>query len=68
MSVKIEISKEEIADFCRRNRIRKLAFFGSVQGRAILEHPATVRPGQKFDGVYDPYLEASLPDALLDLK
>lgn len=30
MSVKIEIPKEEIAAFCRRNRIRKLAFFGSV--------------------------------------
>jgi predicted nucleotidyltransferase len=30
MSVKIEISREEIAEFCRRNRIRRLAFFGSV--------------------------------------
>ena len=25
----IDISKEKIADFCRRNHIRKLAFFGS---------------------------------------
>ncbi len=26
----LTISKEEIAEFCRRNHIRKLAFFGSV--------------------------------------
>ncbi len=26
----IEIPKERIAEFCRRNHIRKLAFFGSV--------------------------------------
>jgi predicted nucleotidyltransferase len=30
MGVKIEIPREQIAQFCRRNRIRKLAFFGSV--------------------------------------
>ena len=30
MSVKIEVPKEEIAAFCRRHHIRKLAFFGSV--------------------------------------
>ncbi|MEJ2596781.1 MAG: nucleotidyltransferase family protein [Anaerolineales bacterium] len=30
MSVKITVPKEEIAAFCRRHRIRKLAFFGSV--------------------------------------
>ena len=30
MSVKIEIPKEKIADFCRRNHIRRLALFGSV--------------------------------------
>jgi len=30
MSVKIEISSGEIAAFCHRNHIRKLAFFGSV--------------------------------------
>jgi len=28
--MKIEIDKEELAAFCRRHRIRKLAFFGSV--------------------------------------
>ena len=28
--MKIEIPKEGIATFCRRNHIRKLAFFGSV--------------------------------------
>lgn len=26
----IEISKEEVADFCRRHHIRKLSLFGSV--------------------------------------
>ena len=30
MSIKIAISREGIADFCRRNRIHRLAFFGSV--------------------------------------
>lgn len=30
MSVKIAIDQQQIAEFCRRNHIRKLAFFGSV--------------------------------------
>jgi hypothetical protein len=30
MKAKIEIPKETLADFCRRNHIRRLAFFGSV--------------------------------------
>lgn len=30
MSVKITIDRGQIAEFCRRNHIRKLAFFGSV--------------------------------------
>jgi uncharacterized protein len=30
MSVNIEIPHAEIAEFCRRNRIRRLALFGSV--------------------------------------
>lgn len=30
MRARIEIPKETLADFCRRNRIRRLAFFGSV--------------------------------------
>lgn len=30
MSVQIDVPREEIAVFCQRNRIRKLAFFGSV--------------------------------------
>lgn len=30
MNMKIEYPKEEIAAFCRRNNISKLAFFGSV--------------------------------------
>jgi predicted nucleotidyltransferase len=30
MSVQISISRDKIADFCRRHHIRKLALFGSV--------------------------------------
>lgn len=30
MRMRIQVPQERIADFCRRNRIRKLAFFGSV--------------------------------------
>ena len=30
MRAKIEVPTEEIAAFCRRNHIRRLAFFGSV--------------------------------------
>ncbi len=30
MSVRIEIPRQELAEFCRRNRIRRLALFGSV--------------------------------------
>ena len=30
MTVKIDVPNEEIAAFCRRHHIRKLAFFGSV--------------------------------------
>ena len=30
MSARIDIPKEQIAEFCRRNHIRRLAFFGSV--------------------------------------
>ncbi len=30
MSLRIQINREEIARFCRKHAIRKLAFFGSV--------------------------------------
>jgi uncharacterized protein len=30
MGVRIEIPQQELAEFCRRNRIRRLALFGSV--------------------------------------
>jgi predicted nucleotidyltransferase len=30
MQAGIEIPKDKVAEFCRRNRIRKLSFFGSV--------------------------------------
>lgn len=30
MPARIDIPREEIAEFCRRNRVRRLALFGSV--------------------------------------
>ena len=30
MGVRINVPREKIAEFCRRNHIRKLSFFGSV--------------------------------------
>ena len=30
MNAKVNVPKEKFADFCRRNHIRRLAFFGSV--------------------------------------
>jgi predicted nucleotidyltransferase len=30
MSIRISVDQEQIAEFCRRNHIRKLSFFGSV--------------------------------------
>ena len=53
----IDIPKEDIADFCRRNRIRRLALFGSVlHGEAsaesdvdvLVEFEPGVRVGLRF--------------------
>ena len=30
MAARIDIPREEIAEFCRRNRVRRMALFGSV--------------------------------------
>ncbi len=30
MSLRITVNQRQLADFCRRHHIRKLAFFGSV--------------------------------------
>lgn len=30
MSLRIEVDRERLAEFCRRHRIKRLAFFGSV--------------------------------------
>ena len=30
MNAKVDVPKDEVADFCRRNHIRRLAFFGSM--------------------------------------
>jgi predicted nucleotidyltransferase len=54
---RIDISKDDIADFCRRNRIRRLALFGSVlHGDAkpdsdvdvLVEFEPGVRVGLRF--------------------
>ncbi len=53
----IDIPREQIADFCRRNRIRRLALFGSVlHGNAgadsdvdvLVEFEPGVRVGLRF--------------------
>lgn len=36
--LQIAIPRDEIASFCRRNRIRRLALFGSVLGEAFGPH------------------------------
>ncbi len=60
MKVKIEIPKEKLADFCRRNRIRRLAFFGSVlrddftpesDVDVLVEFEPGVRVGLRFFGM-----------------
>jgi predicted nucleotidyltransferase len=40
--VRIDVPRERIAEFCRRNHIRKLAFFGSVLRQDF-------RPGSDVD-------------------
>lgn len=60
MSVKVEIPKEQIEAFCRRNRVRRLAFFGSVlrddftpesDVDVLVEFEPGTRVGLKFFGM-----------------
>jgi uncharacterized protein len=68
MSPRIDIPKEKIAEFCRRNRIRRLAFFGSVlrddftpesDVDVLVEFEAGHTPGLAFFG-----MEEDLSDLL----
>ena len=60
MKAKIEIPKEKLAEFCRRNRIRRLAFFGSVlrddftpesDVDVLVEFEPGARVGLRFFGI-----------------
>ena len=64
-----ETSAQSEAVLPTRRRGRKLEV-SHPPSRSVsdLEHPTPVRPVQKLDGVYDPDLEPSLLEALLDLK
>jgi predicted nucleotidyltransferase len=60
MKARIEIPKEALADFCRRNHIRRLAFFGSVlrddftpesDVDVLVEFEPGARVGLRFFGI-----------------
>ena len=60
MSAKIDIPKDRIEAFCRRNHIRRLAFFGSVLREdftaesdvdVLVEFEPGVRVGLRFFGM-----------------
>lgn len=60
MSLKIDVPKEKIAEFCQRNRIRRLALFGSVlrddfyagsDVDLLVEFEKDVRVGLRFFGM-----------------
>jgi len=60
MSLRIDVPKEELAAFSRRNRIRRLAFFGSVlrddftpesDVDVLVEFEPGARVGLKFFGM-----------------
>lgn len=60
MRARIEIPKEKVADFCRRNRIRRLALFGSVlrdyfgpdsDVDVLVEFEPNARVGLRFFGM-----------------
>jgi hypothetical protein len=62
MSVKLEIPREAVAEFCRRNHIRRLALFGSVLREdfgaesdvdALVEFEPGHTPGLKFFAMQD---------------
>jgi predicted nucleotidyltransferase len=58
----IDIPKEQIAEFCRRNRVRRLALFGSVLREdftpdsdidVLVEFEPDARVGLRFFGLED---------------
>ena len=60
MSVRVDIPKEKVEAFCRRNQIRRLAFFGSVlrddftpesDVDVLVEFEPGARVGLKFFGM-----------------
>jgi predicted nucleotidyltransferase len=60
MKARFEIPREALADFCRRNHIRRLAFFGSVlrddftpesDVDVLVEFEPGVRVGLRFFGM-----------------
>lgn len=62
MATKIEIPREEIAEFCRRNHIRRLSLFGSVlrddfgsesDVDALVEFEPGSTPGLRFFAMQD---------------
>ena len=66
MGLKIDISPGNVANFCRRNHIRKLAFFGSVlrddfkpdsDVDVLVEFEPSHIPGLKFFAMQDELAE-----------
>jgi predicted nucleotidyltransferase len=55
LAIQIPIDREAIADFCRRNHIRKLALFGSVT-RDDFSHPSDVDVLVEFEPGHVPGL------------
>jgi predicted nucleotidyltransferase len=60
--IKIRVPRKKLADFCRRNHIRKLAFFGSVLRNdfglesdidVLVEFEPGKTPGFAFFGMQD---------------
>jgi len=60
--VRVQYDKEEIAEFCRRNHIRRLSFFGSVvrddfgpksDVDVLVEFEPGKTPGWRFFGMQD---------------
>ena len=58
--VRVQYDKEKVAEFCRRNQIRKLSFFGSVTRDdfapesdvdVLVEFEAGKTPGWRFFGM-----------------
>jgi uncharacterized protein len=67
--VRIEVDRERIADFCRRHRIGRLAFFGSVlrddfRSDSDIDVLVEFEPGQRYTYFTLARIEAELSDLL----